>query len=75
LEVADLGTAASYIRNGLGIGFLSWSVLDDIDDSGLATVRIADYDMQWRLYVTTSATRAPSAATRALLSLIDQVRP
>ena len=34
LEVADLGTAATYIRNGLGIGFLSWSILDDIDDSG-----------------------------------------
>jgi DNA-binding transcriptional LysR family regulator len=72
LEVADLGTAASYIRNGLGIGFLSWSILDDIDDSGLATVRIADYDLQWRLYVTTSATRTPSAATRALLSLIEE---
>ncbi|MGO9509365.1 MAG: LysR family transcriptional regulator [Mycobacterium sp.] len=72
LEVADLGTAASYIRNGLGIGFLSWSILDDIDDSGLATVRIADYDLQWRLYVTTSATRAPSAAAQTLLSLIEE---
>jgi DNA-binding transcriptional LysR family regulator len=75
LEVADLGTAASYIRNGLGIGFLSWSILDDIDDSGLATVRIADNDLRWRLYVATSATRTLSAATRALLSLITQVLP
>ena len=28
LEVADIGTAATYIRNGLGIGFLSWTMLD-----------------------------------------------
>jgi DNA-binding transcriptional LysR family regulator len=73
VEVADLGTAAAYIRNGLGIGFLSWSILDDIDDSGLATLRITDYDLEWRLYVTTSAIRPPSAATRALLSLIEEV--
>lgn len=75
LEVADLGTAAAYIRNGLGIGFLSWSILDDIDDSGLVTVPVADYDLRWRLYVATSATRPPSAATRALLSLIEESIP
>jgi DNA-binding transcriptional LysR family regulator len=75
VEVADLGTAAAYIRNGVGIGLLSWSILDDIDDSGLATVGIADYDLTWRLYVTTSAIRPPSAATRALLSLIEEVIP
>jgi DNA-binding transcriptional LysR family regulator len=75
VEVADLGTAATYIRNGLGIGFLSWSILDDIDDSGLATVRISDHELEWRLFVTTSALRPPSAATRALLALIDETLP
>jgi DNA-binding transcriptional LysR family regulator len=73
LEVADLGTAAAYIRNGLGIGFVSWSILDDMDDSGLVTVPVADHELRWRLYVATSATRPPSAATRALLSLIEEV--
>lgn len=72
LEVADIGTAAAYIRNGLGIGFLSWSILDDIDDDGLVTVPVADQSLSWRLYVTTSATRSPSAAARALLSLIAE---
>ncbi|BAX90719.1 LysR family transcriptional regulator [Mycobacterium shigaense] len=72
VEVADLGTAARYIRNRLGIGLLSWPILDDTDDSGLATVRIADYDLQWRLFVTTSALRPPGAATRALLALIEE---
>jgi DNA-binding transcriptional LysR family regulator len=75
LEVADIGTAAAYIRNGLGIGFLSWSILDDIDDSGLVTVRVVDCDLRWRLYVATSATRPPSAAARALLSLIEEFIP
>lgn len=72
LEVADIGTAAAYIRNGLGIGFLSWSILDDIDDDGLVTVPVFDQSLSWRLYVTTSATRSPSAAVRALLSLIEE---
>lgn len=75
VEVADLGTAATYIRTGLGIGFLSWSILDDFDDSGLATVRVADYDLEWRLYVTTSATRPTSAATGALLAMIEEMVP
>ena len=70
LEVADVGTAAAYIRHGLGIGFLHPFILDGIDRSGLVTVRVADHDLCWRLYVATSATRPPSAATRALLSLI-----
>lgn len=72
VEVADLGTAARYIRHGLGIGFLSWSILDDFDDSGLTTVHITDYDLEWRLYITTSATRPTSAATQALLTLVEE---
>ena len=75
LEVADIGTTTTHIRNGLGIGFLSWSMLDKIDDSGLVTVRIADYDLEWRLYVATSAIRPRSAATGAVLSLIEEVIP
>jgi DNA-binding transcriptional LysR family regulator len=72
VEVADIGTAAAYIRNGLGIGFLNELMLDDIDTAGLATVRIADHDLRWRLYVATSATRPATAAARALLSLIER---
>ncbi len=73
LEVVNLGTIPTHIRNGLGIGFLSRSMLDEIGDSGLATVRIADYDLRWCLYVAMSAIRAPSPATRALFSLIEEV--
>lgn len=73
VEVADIGTAATCIRKGLGIGFLSWSILEGIDSSGLVSVRITGHDLQWRLYVATSATRQAGAATRALLALIEEV--
>ena len=73
LEVADIATTATHIRNGLGLGFLSRFILDEVGDSGLVTVPIADYDLCWRLYVAMSAVRPPSAATRALFSLIEQV--
>ena len=75
LEVADIGTTATHIRNGLGIGFLSRFILDEIGDSGLATVRISDYDLCWRLYVAISAVRPPGAATRAVFSMIEEMIP
>ena len=72
VEVADIGTAATYIRNGLGVGILGKFTPDDISGSGLATVDIADYYLQWRLFVARSATRSPSAAAHALLELIEE---
>jgi len=75
LEVADIGTTATHIRNGLGIAFLSRFILDEIGDDGLATVRISDYDLCWRLYVAMSAVRPPGAATRAVFSMIEETIP
>jgi DNA-binding transcriptional LysR family regulator len=72
LEVADIATTATHVRNGLGIGFLSRFILDEIGDDGLATVRISDQDIRWPLYVAMSATRSPSAATRAVFALIEE---
>ncbi len=75
LEVADIATTATHIRNGLGIGFLSRFILDEIGDSGLATVRISDHAICWRLYVAMSAVRPTSAATRAVFRLIEEMIP
>ncbi|MCV7378446.1 LysR family transcriptional regulator [Mycobacterium alsense] len=75
LEVADIATTATHIRNGLGLGFLSRFILDEIGDAGLATVSVSDYDLTWRLYVATSAARPAGAATRAVLSLIEEMIP
>ncbi|WP_231964168.1 LysR family transcriptional regulator [Mycobacterium sp. E2699] len=75
LEVADIATTATHIRNGIGIGFLSRFILDEIGDDGLATVRISDQEICWRLYVAMSAVRPTSAATRAVFSLIEEMIP
>ena len=40
-------------------------------DLGVVLRTVSDADLQWPLGVATSAVRAPSAATRALLALID----
>jgi DNA-binding transcriptional LysR family regulator len=75
LEVADIATTATHIRNGLGIGFLSRFILEEIGDSGLATLQISDYDICWRLYAAMSVVRPPGAATRAVFSLIEEMIP
>ncbi len=59
IEVAGRGIVAACIPNGLGIGFLSWTILDGIDDDGLVSVP------------GTAATRPTSAAVRPPLPQIE----
>ena len=73
LEIADIGMAASFIRAGLGIGFLSHFLVKE--NAGLDTVQIADQELRWKLSVATTATRRPSAATEAFLSLLNERYP
>lgn len=75
LEVADVGTLAAHVRNGLGVAFLSEFFLDDLGGSGLATIRIADEELLWRLYLATSASRPLNAATQALLCALEDAIP
>ena len=65
--------AASFIRAGLGIGFLSHFLVKE--NAGLDTVPIADHELRWKLSVATAATRRPSAATKAFLSLLNERYP
>jgi DNA-binding transcriptional LysR family regulator len=73
LEVADIGTAQSFIRQGLGIGFLIRFLIGDPE--GLAAVQIADHELLWRLFIATPATRPPSAAAQAFLSVLGEMAP
>jgi DNA-binding transcriptional LysR family regulator len=73
LEIADIGTAEGFIRQGLGIGFLSHFLIRD--HTGLVAVQVADVELQWRLFVTTPATRRPSAAAQAFLAVLDELHP
>ncbi|MEU8231082.1 LysR family transcriptional regulator [Actinoplanes sp. NPDC048967] len=74
LEVVDLTTGAGFVRHGLGIAILPrFAVPDEAD---LVVVPVADADLDWPLGVATSAVRAPGAAARALLGMIDDhLRP
>jgi len=73
LEVADIGTAVHYIRAGLGIGFLARFLVGD--ETGLNAVEVADCELNWHLAVATSAARRPTAATRALLEVLEERQP
>jgi DNA-binding transcriptional LysR family regulator len=74
LEVIDISTGASFVRHGLGIAILPrFAVPDEVD---LVVRPVADADLDWPLGVATSAIRAPSAAARVLLGMIDDhLRP
>jgi DNA-binding transcriptional LysR family regulator len=74
LEVIDITTGAAFVRHGLGVAILPrFAVPEDLD---LVLVPVADVDLNWPLGVATSAVRAPSAAARALLGMIDDhLRP
>jgi DNA-binding transcriptional LysR family regulator len=70
LEIADIATAADYIRLGLGVGFLS----DDLvpADSGLVTLEVAGTPLVWRLLLATPTGRAPSRAMQAFRVILDR---
>ncbi|GAA3349067.1 LysR family transcriptional regulator [Amorphoplanes nipponensis] len=74
LEVIDISTGAGFVRHGLGVAILPrFAVPDEAD---LVVRPVADADLDWPLGVATSAVRAPSAAARALLAMIDDhLRP
>jgi DNA-binding transcriptional LysR family regulator len=69
LEVTDVGTGADFVRHGLGVAILPRFVVPDASDLSMLT--IDDTDLVWPMAVAWSATRAPSAAARAMLGLLD----
>ena len=74
LEVIDISTGAGFVRHGLGIAILPrFAVPDEVD---LVVRPVAGADLDWPLGVATSAIRAPGAAARALLGMVDDhLRP
>jgi DNA-binding transcriptional LysR family regulator len=70
IEVIDFLNAWSFVRQGLGVSFLPRFAVPE--DRGLAMVTVTGSDLQWPVGIATSAIRAPSAAGRALLALLDE---
>lgn len=69
IEVIDIGAGADFVRHGLGVAILPRFAVPD--GLGLVVRTVTGADLAWPLGVATSAVRAPSAAARALLDLID----
>ena len=70
IEITDISTGVAYVRNGLGISLLPRFVLTE--RSGVVVTTVSGVDLTWPLAVATSSTRAPSAAVRALLGVLDE---
>ncbi|MFF5292645.1 LysR family transcriptional regulator [Paractinoplanes globisporus] len=70
VEVIDITSAASYVREGLGISILPRFAVRD--ETGLILKEVSDVELEWPLGVAVSALRAPSAAARALVALISE---
>jgi DNA-binding transcriptional LysR family regulator len=69
VEVADITAGAHFVRHDLGVAILPSFVIPDHPD--LRIVPIRDTDLRWTMSVATSSLRSVSAATRALLKLLD----
>jgi DNA-binding transcriptional LysR family regulator len=70
IQVMDIANAASFVREGLGVSFLPQFAVPD--RRGLVMRPLAGSDLDWPLGLAVSALRAPSAATRALIEMIEK---
>ena len=68
-EVIDIGTGARFVAAGLGVAILPRFAVPA--DLAVVLKAVPDADLRWPLGVAVSAVRAPSAAARAMLALID----
>lgn len=66
LEVADIGTAAAYVRHGLGVAVLPRFVAEPAGAARHAVVVHLVDDLRWPMQLALPAERRPAAATLAL---------
>jgi DNA-binding transcriptional LysR family regulator len=70
VQVMDITSGASYVREGLGVAILPPFAVPD--RRGLVVRPLAGSDLEWPLGLAVSALRPPSAAARALLELFQK---
>jgi DNA-binding transcriptional LysR family regulator len=71
IQIADIATGADYVRHGLGIALLPRFVLGETE--GIIPLPVTGADLEWPLFLAAPVDRAPSAAARALIALIDEI--
>jgi DNA-binding transcriptional LysR family regulator len=67
LEIPDIGTASEFIRQGIGVGFLS----DDLVPDDLVAIPLSDADLIWKLSFATPSGRPLSQPVRAFSSVLE----
>lgn len=69
VEITNPAEGAGYVHHGLGIALLPHFIIADREDIARLTVTAAD--LQFPISLATPADRAPSAAARALIGMIE----
>lgn len=69
VEITNIAEGADYVHHGLGIALLPNFIIADRDDVACLTVTGAD--LQFPMSLATPAGRAPSAAARALIGMVE----
>ena len=70
IEITDITTGVDYVRHGLGVALLPQFVL--AETAGVHVRAVIEADLRWPLSVATPMQRAPSAAARALLEMVEE---
>jgi len=73
IEITNPATGADFVRHGLGIALLPRFVIPRRKD--LRRLIVTGADLCWPTALATPTTRAPSAATRALLQILGRHLP
>jgi DNA-binding transcriptional LysR family regulator len=68
IEITDVATATTFVRNGLGIALLPRFAIGADDE--VAALPVAGADLDWPMSLATPKDRTPSSATNALLELV-----
>jgi DNA-binding transcriptional LysR family regulator len=71
LEMSDIYTGVDYVRHGLGIALLPSYILEGAE--GVTTLRVIGADLRWPLGLARPAGRAPTAAARALIAVVQEI--
>ncbi|MEU4675600.1 LysR family transcriptional regulator [Micromonospora sp. NPDC023737] len=70
MEVSDVAVAAEFVSHGLGVSFLPARMASNRDD--LRTLPLTGQSLEWSLHVATASGRRITAATAALLEMVDE---
>ncbi|MEV6056948.1 LysR family transcriptional regulator [Streptomyces sp. NPDC052107] len=73
IEITELDTGVTYVRNGLGVALLPRFALGKAEN--VATLTVDDADLDWPMSLAVPSERTPSAAARAMIAMACEFLP